>query len=347
MIGMISQAAADRCVLLPFKLRQIRVRREAQCLQVSASAGFPVGGLFERSLTMVIDEAVGRLAAKGALAACLGIEAILPENIREDEIRSLFQEAAWYCEMHSMDVCCPQAVITDAVSKPVVNVCAWGDLFSQTAFKMRSEHFHLRVADPGTQLVMAGFAGDSGAGVLAGIYKKQLISRFNPSFVKDAEAAMSRMYTRDAAGIGCNFDPYCMKSAGEGGIFRALWEIAQEMGAGFDLDLNKILFRQETIEICEWLDLNPYQLYSAGAALIVTDQGGELCEELNNKGIPASVLGRMTNRNARILHNADEARYLEKPQQDMLWVLRSRWEKQAENKEEQEKSDERTDTDIS
>ena len=55
----------------------------------------------------------------------------------------------------------------------------------------------------------------------------------------------------------------------------------------------------------------------------------------------------MTNRNARILHNADEARYLEKPQQDMLWVLRSRWEKQAENKEEQEKSDERTDTDIS
>jgi len=106
----------------------------------------------------------------------------------------------------------------------------------------------------------------------------------------------------------------------EGGIFRALWMLGQEMQAGFQLDLKAIPILQETIEICEWLDINPYQLYGTGALLIVTDRGEELCEALLLSGARASVLGRMTGANARILQNGEEARYLEKPQQDTLWA---------------------------
>ena len=347
MIGMISQAAADRCVSLPFKLKQIPARREARFISPSVSVCYPVGGPFERTVTMVIKEAVGELAVKGCRADCLGLKALFPEDIREEDIRSLFQEAAGFCEKYALEVCAPKAVVSSCVSAPVLSVTACGEPFSEGADRLRAEHFHIRVADPGTQLVMAGYAGDAGAGVLAGVYKDELRKRFNPSFAEDASDWERRMCVSDAAKIACGFAPQCMISAAEGGIFRALWEIAQEMGAGFDLDLRKIILRQETVEICEWLDLNPYQLYAAGAVLIVTDQGEELCEALNGHGIEAAVLGRMTNRNARILHNADEARYLEKPQQDMLWAARSRWGKQAGLEEKQEKTDERTNTDIS
>lgn len=38
----------------------------------------------------------------------------------------------------------------------------------------------------------------------------------------------------------------------EGGIFGALWEMAEASGVGLEIDLKKIPVRQETIEICEF-----------------------------------------------------------------------------------------------
>lgn len=59
-----------------------------------------------------------------------------------------------------------------------------------------------------------------------------------------------------------------MHDVTEGGIFGALWEMAEASGVGLDIDLKKIPIRQETIEICEVYDINPYLLISSGAMLI-------------------------------------------------------------------------------
>ena len=39
------------------------------------------------------------------------------------------------------------------------------------------------------------------------------------------------------------------------------------------MEIEKIPIKQHTIEICEYFDLNPYQLMSTGAMLIASDQG--------------------------------------------------------------------------
>ena len=58
----------------------------------------------------------------------------------------------------------------------------------------------------------------------------------------------------------------------EGGIYGALWEVAQASGVGLEVSIEDIPVRQHTIELCEFFDLNPYQLISSGSMLIVTDQ---------------------------------------------------------------------------
>ena len=43
-----------------------------------------------------------------------------------------------------------------------------------------------------------------------------------------------------------------MHDVTEGGIFGALWEMAEASGVGLEIDLKKIPIRQETVEVCEF-----------------------------------------------------------------------------------------------
>ena len=110
-----------------------------------------------------------------------------------------------------------------------------------------------------------------------------------------------------------------MHDVTEGGIYGALWEVAESTGVGLEIDLKKIPIRQETIEICEFFELNPYELISSGSLLMVTDDGLGLVRNLEKEGIPAAVIGRICEGNDRVVINDDEKRFLEPPKSDELY----------------------------
>ena len=64
----------------------------------------------------------------------------------------------------------------------------------------------------------------------------------------------------------------------------ALWEMAESSGVGIEVDLKKMAIRQETVEICEYFHLNPYQLTSAGSVLIFAEDGEKLVEKFQKEG---------------------------------------------------------------
>ena len=112
-----------------------------------------------------------------------------------------------------------------------------------------------------------------------------------------------------------------MHDVSEGGIFGALWELANSAGVGLEIDLKKIPIRQETIEICEFFDLNPYKMLSGGSLLIAAEDGNEVVRELEKASIPAVVIGKATDSNDRVLISDDERRFLETTQTDELLSL--------------------------
>ena len=85
--------------------------------------------------------------------------------------------------------------------------------------------------------------------------------------------------------------------------------------------MKKIPVRQETIEICEFYDLNPYEFLSGGALLMVTENGDALVEALMQEGISAAVIGMTTGGNDKIIRNQDETRYLEPTVPDEIWKI--------------------------
>ena len=89
-------------------------------------------------------------------------------------------------------------------------------------------------------------------------------------------------------------------------------------GCGLKVDLKAIPIRQETVEICEFFEVNPYQLLSGGALLFTTDDGEKLVDALMEEGIPAAVVGFLQEGNDKIIVNNDETRFLDMPQADEI-----------------------------
>ena len=104
----------------------------------------------------------------------------------------------------------------------------------------------------------------------------------------------------------------------EGGIFKALGELAKIAGRGLEVDIKKIPVRQEVIEICNFFDISPYEMNSEGMVLMVLKEPEALVEYLKNEGVPAAVIGKIRDDNDKLILNGEAVRYLDKIKQDSV-----------------------------
>ena len=80
----------------------------------------------------------------------------------------------------------------------------------------------------------------------------ELERRFPSFFMRSARDAVAlRSVPRPCEAV-------YFRPVSEGGIFSALWRMAEELKTGLLIDIKKIPLRQETIEILELYDINPY-----------------------------------------------------------------------------------------
>lgn len=107
----------------------------------------------------------------------------------------------------------------------------------------------------------------------------------------------------------------------DGGILKALWDMAEAASTGIKIDLKHIYIKQETVEICEAFDVNPYMLNGRGSLLIMSPHGNSIVRELHKKGIIAAVIGHTTDNHDRIILNDGDIRYLYPHVQDELLKL--------------------------
>jgi len=151
--------------------------------------------------------------------------------------------------------------------------------------------------------------------------EQELMGRFPAYMIEEAKAFASFVSVIPEAAIAVKSGVSRMHDVSRGGIFAALWELAEGADVGLEIEGKKIPVRQETVEICEFLGLNPYELLGGGALLMICDNGGELVHKLNKEGIPASIIGVTTDRKDRVIVRDEERRYLDRPDGEELEKL--------------------------
>lgn len=183
-------------------------------------------------------------------------------------------------------------------------------------------------------VVMAGFAGLSGSAAIARAKKKELLGRYPEVFIDKAVMQVQfllsdSIFTKEQelqnilpeAATAVKSDECGLFRLSEGGVFAGLWNMAETAGVGLEIELRKIPVKQETIEICNFFDINPYILKSDGSYLILTDNGYRLVHELEKKNIEAVVIGITMDNNDKVVINGEEKRFLEKRYQDNLYQV--------------------------
>lgn len=256
--------------------------------------------------------AVNAVAAGGGIPFAMQMALTLPEGTEESELKRIMQlteEAAGICKVQ---IAGGHTEVTGAVKYPVISVTAFG--------------YRLEAADrvsrglpaAGQAVVMTKWMGLEGTAVLAQEKEAELLERYPFSITTAAKGFEKYLPILPEAATALKSGATAMHDMRNGGVFGGLYELAGRLGVGLSIDLKKIPVKQETIEICEFFDLNPYGLLSGGSLLIVAEDGDGMVKALQEAGIPAAVIGRTTDNNDKVLHNGEEIRFLEPARPDEI-----------------------------
>lgn len=320
-LGNVSQTVYRRSILKqigntdeqPF----VQISQEEHCYgletapeELSLSAEASIYGNEKDLCVFAIAEVVNALAAKGAKAKGVSIQLMLPDYAFESRIKAMIACAKETADQFGITILSANAQIVPNISTTIAHVTALGTV-SRESYRQPS-------ARAGQELVMFGYMGLSGSLRVKREKEEELRSRFVGTFLDKMETYQNYLFAEEALEIARTCDASATMQVADGGVMAALWNLAERAGAGLSVDMRKIPVKQETIELCECYQLNPYQLSSTGAFLVATDKGEELVELLTKMQIPAAVIGRLTDGNDRVISSGGEIRYLDKPAADEL-----------------------------
>ena len=320
--GKLSQSVLKRSVLRQLHTRRAEVMTEAgigeDCVAFSAD-GAGVIVLSTDSVTVACEQfgrytvitSLNNLASSGAEPIGIMISLLLPTSTNEDELRKFIKQIDEVCRQADVQVMGGHTEVTRAVTQPVITVtgvgrAAAGGPVSTSCVK------------PGMDIIATKWIALEGTVILASQREAELCEHFSHPFIDRAKQMEVYLPVWSEAAVAVKSGISAMHDVSEGGIFGALWEMAECAGVGLEIDLKKIPIRQETVEICEFFDINPYKLLSGGCMLMAAENGASVVRALQEQGIPAVIIGKATDSNDRVLLQGEERRFLETAQTDEI-----------------------------
>ena len=233
---------------------------------------------------------------------CIGarIYMMLPCGVKESQIKK------YMGELNALADACKVQIMGGhtEVSSDVVNA-----RFIVTLYGKKKEYTHKKKnIEPGYDIVMTKYAGLLGTNIVIDRYYDVLTDRFAKSYLDGARFdRMDYSVSEELLVINGvdNADICYLHDVSTGGVYTALWQLGKWMDRGFIVEHSSIDIKQETIEVCEYLDINPYLLEGTGALLIVTSDGKKLVDELKNAGIPSGIIGKVTENKEKMIQIND------------------------------------------
>ncbi len=261
-----------------------------------------------------VYRAINSIYASGAKPVGMTVSLTIPRKFEESTIKEWMKLIDKIGAQHEVDVLGGQTTISDGVIEAVLTINALG---VQNSNEGKAKKF----AQANQTILLANPIGLEGTIRLAEMKFEELNSRYTKTFISNGDAEHIDLSLKGVYEALKDKEELYLHDVAEGGIFGALWELSVRLNCGFDIDLKKIPMRQETIEFCEFYDLNPYMLVSGGCMLIVTSNPEEIIRSLEAGNIPVVAIGNVSSSNDKIIHNEDEIRYLEPSKGDQIYKV--------------------------
>ena len=324
-VGKVPEAVLKRSVL-----KQIQTNRPEVLLGASAGEDCaavalgedemfvlstdPITGTAKDIGHLAIQITLNDLASAGAEPIGVMLTFLLPEKISEAKLRGMMEQAEAAAHAANVQIMGGHTEVTRVVNQPVISVVGVGKA-------KKGRLISTAGARPGMDVIVTKWIGLEGTSIIAKEREEELLTRYPKTLVEAAKNFDAYLSVLPEAAVAVESGVSAMHDVTEGGIFGALWEMAESAGVGLEIDLKKIPIRQETVEVCEFFDVNPYELISSGSMLMAASDGNGLVRALTAADIPAVCIGKVTEGNDRVLLSGEERRFLEPPKADELYKV--------------------------
>ena len=260
--------------------------------------------LLDAKITMT--RAVNSVAAEGGSPFAVLVSMIVPPETEESRIKSIMEVLEETASSLNVQIAGGHSEVSDKVNMPVFSVTAYGNCAGELLDSLREKDTLY-----GQDIVMTGYMALESTGVAAVQHREEL--SFAPGYLAGAADYLQELSVVKHAQIALEHGSAVMHDLSETGVFGGLWELGEKMQAGMEIEARNIPVHQETIELSEQLEQNPYTMQSAGSLLVVTRDGNGLVHRYEKEGIHAALIGKVMPGHDKVLLNRDERRFIEQP----------------------------------
>lgn len=174
---------------------------------------------------------------------------------------------------------------------------------------------------PGQAILLCGAIGMAGTDFLGRYRAGELCTRLPERFVRESLDAAEQISRYPSVEQLKSLGVTAVYPVGEGGLYRPLFRLGKDSGLGFRIAYSEVPVRQETIEFCEFYDLDPWQLFSCGCVLLVADRGSVVRRALESVGMPCHTLGYLEKGKDKLICHSEIESRVNRPQPDALLTV--------------------------
>ncbi len=278
-------------------------------------------GFSEFSGEMAFIRALNNLAAGGTKAESILIDIMAGSTCSEDRLRREMNQLSELASKRKIRIMGGNSFVSKAGRTDETDAVT----FTITAFGKVKESVTAQLTEKlsaGDKIVIIGDAGRYGASFIVNRSRREFkgehegfnmelnknmrfLDRFAKSYLDAAVMNKDECYIQDVAEVLVQGGASFIHDVSFGGIYRTLIEIAEYSNHGIDIIHERVPIRQDTIEISEFLGINPYELLGTGGVVAVVKQ--DRLERLENRlreaGIQYSIAGELTESGERVVHS--------------------------------------------
>ncbi|MCL2163504.1 MAG: AIR synthase family protein [Oscillospiraceae bacterium] len=301
-VGKISNELLDKMILGKLKRHDKRIITSAgigedcgvvdfgeNCCIISCD---PVTGATKDIGKISVNIACNDIAASGVMPLAIVVTLLIPPGFSEDDLESIVNDLVETADSLQVSVIGGHTEVTDAVTRAVISITAIG-------ISGRGEYLTTATAVEGDSVLITKAAALEGTSIIASEFEDELASAFGKGMVEAAKKLSERVSVIREGVIARQAGAHALHDITEGGVFGAVWEMAEASGLGVEIYRDEIPVLEETARICEYYGIDPYRLISSGSLLIATDMPEKVSGELAKAGIESTWIGTFTKRNSK------------------------------------------------
>jgi hydrogenase expression/formation protein HypE len=282
---------------------------------------------WERAAWFAVHVLASDASTSGLPLRWISVDLNLPPSISDEDLTALWDAFHRACEDLGI------AVVTGHTAR--YDGCDWPMVGGATCLALGSADAYVtpRMARPGDDVVVTKGAAVEATALFAATFPDRLEAGVGAEIVKAADALFERMTVVPEARVAARFGlrdrgVTSMHDATEGGVLGGLLEVAVASGTGVRIERDAIPVPDEVRAVCDHVGIDPYTSISEGTliATVAAGRSSAFVDELAKEGIPAAVIGHVTERSAgRVLIVEGDERPLVHPGIDPFWAAFGAW----------------------